>query len=368
MNGSPFSPKALRDGFRKNAAGRLALRTLSLPYSAAIAARRGLYSAGILRSRSLPVPVICFGNISSGGTGKTSTVVAAAQELARSGRKPAILIRGYKRRSAGSVAVLARGRKFTLDEAGDEALMLYRMLEPDGVPVLVSGDRFASGTIAIKELGADILLMDDGFQHFALERDADIVLVNATAPFDADSVLPYGDLREPASGIRRARAVLISHCEQARQADVDALSARIKELNPDAEVIESMHTPESFLDPATARTVDLNMLKGRPAAVLSGIGDPDSFEAALKAIKIDLKQIWRYPDHHTFTAVELASAQQARGDLPLITTYKDFARFPEGWQEILKGGVLILSVKIVFLCDGWKKLTAVMREAGKGKV
>jgi tetraacyldisaccharide 4'-kinase len=366
LSSETFSPKNLRDSLRRNAAGRAGLSLLSLAYAGVIAARRGLYRAGLLRARRLPVPVICFGNISSGGTGKTSTVVAAAQELARSGRRPAILLRGYKRQSSKrKVVILARGRSFTLAETGDEALMLYRMLEKEGVPVLVSADRYASGIIAVNELKADIILMDDGFQHFGLERDADIVLVNATAPFYDDRVLPHGDLREPAAGLARARAVIISHCEQAQQETIDELSAKIKAINPAAEIIESMHTPEFFLDPATAHPVDLNVLKGRPAAALSAIGDPDSFEGALRKMKIDLKQIWRYPDHHAFTPAELASAQQARGDLPLITTYKDFARFPAGWQDILKGGVLILSVKIVFLCDGWKKLSVLLAETGK---
>jgi tetraacyldisaccharide 4'-kinase len=144
---------------------------------------------------------------------------------------------------------------------------------------------------------------------------------------------------------------------------VDAIAERIRAINPAAEIIETMHSNDSFLDPATARPVDLNLLKGRPAAALSAIGDPESFEAALRNMRVDLKQIWRYPDHHAFTPAELASAQQARNGLPLITTYKDFARFPKGWQDILGPGVLILSVKIVFLCDGWKKLTAVMDEA-----
>ncbi len=130
MSSPALSPKALRDALRRGLPGRLLLGTLSLLYGAAVAARGALYRAGILRSRSLPVPVICFGNISAGGTGKTSTVIAAAQELARSGRKPAVLLRGYKRRvSPRTLTVLAPGRRFTLDEAGDEALMLYRTLE-----------------------------------------------------------------------------------------------------------------------------------------------------------------------------------------------------------------------------------------------
>lgn len=366
MSSPSRSPKALRDRLRRGATGRLLLWALSVVYGAVVAARRSLYETGLLRSRSLPVPVICFGNISAGGTGKTSTVIAAAQELARSGRKPAVLLRGYKRRvSSGTLTVLAPGRRFTLDEAGDEALMLYRTLEKDAVPVLVCSDRYKSGLRAVEELGADVLLMDDGFQHFALKRDADIVLVNATAPFHADRLLPYGDLREPASALRRARAVIISHCEQAPQDAVAALAARVKEITPAAEIVETMHAPEFFLDPATAHPVDLNLMKGRQAAAISAIGDPDSFEGALRRLKVDLKQIWRYPDHHAFTPAELAAAQEARAGLPLITTYKDFARFPAGWQDIFKGGVLILSVKIAFLCDGWKRLSAVLAEAGR---
>ena len=368
MKKTGFSPVKVRARLKAGAAGRALLKTLSLVYTAVITARRYLYASGVLRSRRLGVPVVCFGNISSGGTGKTSTVVTAALELARTGRKPAILLRGYRRRSsARKVVTLAKGRSFSLEDAGDEALMLYRMLEKDGVPVLVSAARYASGTVAVEELGADILLMDDGYQHFALKRDADIVLINATAPFYEDSVLPYGDLREPASGIARAGAVIISHCEQAPHGAVDELTRRIKEFNPGAMIIESMHAPEFFLDPATARPVDLNVLKGRPAAALSAIGDPGSFEASLTKMKIDLKQVWRYPDHHVFTGEELAAAQAARGDLPLITTYKDFTRFPPDWQDILKGGVLLLSVKIVFLCDGWKNLTRLLAEAGKDK-
>ncbi len=360
-----MSPEQLRDRLQSGLAGRLLLNTLSGAYLAGMAARKTLYELGVLRRRRLPVPVICFGNISAGGTGKTSTVVTTALELARSGRRPAVLLRGYKRKNASGVTVLAKGKPVSLEDAGDEALMLYRLLEPAGVPVLVSTDRFASGMIAATELGADIILMDDGFQHFAIERDLDIALVNATSPFSSDHALPRGNLREPASALARASAVVITHCEQVQQGAIDALHAEISRLAPKAAIIESMHSPETFIDPATAEKVDLNTLKGRDAVALSGIGDPASFEGALTKMKINLRQIWRYPDHHVFTAKELAAAQQTRDGLPVITTYKDFARFPEGWQELLEGGVLILSVKIVFLCNGWKTLMRLVDGAGR---
>ncbi|HNW45274.1 MAG TPA: tetraacyldisaccharide 4'-kinase [Elusimicrobiales bacterium] len=352
-----FSPERTRNKIKAFWFGRAALRLLSLVYLAGVFLRKALYGARILRRRRLGVPVVCFGNISAGGTGKTSTVVSAARALARAGRRPAILIRGYKRRApSAKVTVMVRGRDFDPREAGDEALMLYRMLEADNVPVLVSSDRFSSGTVAVQELGADLLLMDDGYQYFALERDADILLVNAAAPFMEDSALPFGNLREPVSAVTRASAVILSHCGQAGPAALDALRAEINRLNPRAEIYESNHVPEFFVDPVTARTTPLDALKGRQASALSGIGDPASFEAILAGLEIDLKQIWRYPDHHAFTPTELNSARQAAGDLPVITTYKDFVRFPTGWQEMLGSGLLILSIQVTFRGDGWAKL------------
>ncbi len=362
-----FSPEKFRNSLKSGTFGKLFLTALSMGYLSVISARRLLYRSGLLKRLRLPVPVICFGNISAGGTGKTSTVVLAAQELARAGRRPAVLIRGYKRRSGSSkVVVLAKGRHFDTAEAGDEALMLYRLLEADDVPVLVSPDRRASGLEAVKA-GAGVILMDDGFQHFALERDADIVLVNATAPFTADRMLPLGSLREPPSGIARARAVIISHCELASRAGIDALRSEILRLNPRAEILESMHTPDSFMDPAAASAEDLDALRGKPAAAISGIGDPASFEGALRGLNVDLKQIWRYPDHHAFTPEELAAAERTREGLPLVTTHKDFTRFPPGWQDILKGGVLILSVKITFAGDGSKIFSSILAGTGVGR-
>jgi tetraacyldisaccharide 4'-kinase len=231
--------------------------------------------------------------------------------------------------------------------------------------VMVCADRYIAGTAAVSRLGANILLMDDGFQHFALERDLDIAIINASAPFFDDHLLPLGNLREPASAVSRAGAVILSHCEQAEPEAIAALRKQIAAVNPAAEIFESTHVPEFFLDPVSGKTLPLDFVKGKDAAALSGIGDPASFEASLLRLKLSLKQIWRYPDHHPFTQTELNSARQAAQGLPIITTYKDFVRFPQGWKELLPGGVLILSVKIAFKGDGWPKLTALLSAAKK---
>ncbi|KAF0126564.1 MAG: tetraacyldisaccharide 4'-kinase [Elusimicrobia bacterium] len=350
-----FSPEKIRNTIRSAAPGRFLLRLLSLVYSAAIDARRRLYAAGALPSARLPVPVICFGNISAGGTGKTSTVIAAAREVKQMGFRPAILLRGYGRKAPPRKLVLLDGPgEYDAAECGDEAVIIHNALKEYSIPVAVSADRAAAGRAAIEKLGCDILLMDDGFQHFSLRRDRDIVIVNAAAPFHKDAALPLGNLRERKAGLARASMVIISHCERSTGAGLEELHAEIKKINPLAPVAESMHVPEHFIDARRRLPVPLAAVKGKSVSVISAIGDPDSFERNLRELGAGLEGVWRYPDHHRFTAGEIKALSAASGDRPVITTYKDFSRFPTNWERLLAGPLYILSVRITFLCDGYR--------------
>ncbi|OGS06314.1 MAG: tetraacyldisaccharide 4'-kinase [Elusimicrobia bacterium RIFOXYA12_FULL_51_18] len=349
--------KKIRDTLKEKALGRLLLRLLSLLYISAVVLRRILYGFGLLKSYKLPVPVICFGNLSSGGTGKTSTVVMAAIELKKKGYRPAILIRGYKRNASGNkLTILSEGEAFSAEEAGDEALMLFKMLRDYEVPVLVASDRYQSGLAALEKFKSDILLMDDGYQFFRLQRDINVALINTAMPFHKDDLLPLGDLRETPSGLDRADAIILSHCEHASEAAIKSIREKIKKITPSADVLESMHSPEIFLNALSKEKVPLSEFQGKSVVTLSGIGDPKSFEDTLVSLKAVPVQIWRYPDHHQFTREELAAIQSTRANMPLITTFKDFARFPPDWAQILEGGVFILSVKIVFSRDGHEQL------------
>lgn len=348
--------EGFRDRLKESAAGRLFLRFLSVFYLAGINIRAALYLRGFLKTRTLNAQVVCFGNLSAGGTGKTSTVVTTAIALKKHGMNPAVLIRGYKRRAPkDKVVVLYPGEKFVYEEAGDEAMMLYKMLKDTGVPVIVCADRCLSGQAAIDRFKSDILLMDDGFQFFKLRRDADIVLINASAPFYDDAPLPLGNLRESPLGLKRAAAVIVSHCEHASETNRAILREEIKKINRRAPVIESMHSPDVFIDAQTKERLPLTKFRGAQVVALSGIGDPGSFENTLTDLKAELVHIWRYPDHHQFTDEELAALEATRGGLPVVTTYKDFARFPMDWARTLPG-VFILSVKIDFLDEGYTHL------------
>jgi len=216
-------------------------RIFSPAYSLVMLVRAYLYRNDIfLKSQRLPVPVISIGNLTLGGTGKTPMVRYVARLLMDRGVRPAIVSRGYGGKAAGRINIVADRTKTLLppEMAGDEPFMLAEALP--GVPVLTGSQRARVARHAVEVFGANLIVMDDGFQHFALERDADIVLVNATAPFYRDRVLPSGDLREAPSGLERAAAVVITHCEQVAQDAVDELRAEIKRIQDEGVSTEEL--------------------------------------------------------------------------------------------------------------------------------
>ena len=190
------------------ALARLGLTAASVPYGTAVRLRNRLYDAGWKARLRAAVPVVSVGNLTLGGTGKTPCVEYLARFYRDRDVRVAILSRGY----GGSGA------------ANDEALVLEENL-PD-VPHLQGADRVALAGVAVEELEAELLILDDGFQHRRLARDLDVVLLDATDPFGQGRLLPRGLLREPASSLRRADAVLVSRCDQVAESSVNELTRR----------------------------------------------------------------------------------------------------------------------------------------------
>ena len=179
-------------------------------------------------SRFAPIPTICIGNMTVGGTGKTPATIYVARELVRRGRKPAILMRGYK----------AQG--------GDEAEEVKAALSGLNVPILLGSDRYASACRAAKD-GCDVVILDDGFQHWRLKRDLDIVLVDATDPFGGDAVLPHGKLREPIEGIQRAGMIVVTRSDILSSAmERDELRRKLDQHSKFKPIFFSTHAPASL--------------------------------------------------------------------------------------------------------------------------
>jgi len=198
---------------------RLSLRGLSWPYGAVVRMRNGLYSQEWLTAHTAEVPVISVGNLTAGGTGKTPLVAWLANYLRSKSLRVAVLTRGYK----------ARETVDTARPATDEPAELAAMC-PE-VPVVIDPDRVAGATKAVRNHGAQVLLLDDGFQHRRLARDLDILTIDATLPFGYDRLLPAGLLREPVAGLARAHAAVLTRCDQATDDERLRIEERLRHIN-----------------------------------------------------------------------------------------------------------------------------------------
>ncbi|GAX59708.1 tetraacyldisaccharide 4'-kinase [Candidatus Scalindua japonica] len=310
------------------------LTTFTLPYSAVLKTRNALYNNGIVRSTSLPAKVISIGNITTGGTGKTPLVEFSVKYLREIGKKVAILSRGYGGNNSSQ-----EDNEIT----NDECLALKENLQD--VPVLAGKDRVKNGEKAISEFGVDCVILDDGFQHFKLKRDLDIVVIDALNPFGGGKLIPRGGLREPLRNLGRADLFIISHCDQGKEQTIQSIYTRLKQINPRASVCESNHTAVQIDNIKDGTVLELEWLKGKRVYALSGIGNPESFTFTLKGLEADLIMHRVFRDHHNYTQSELdkvISDSQLLGADAIVVTQKDIVKI----RKLEVKGANILSLKI----------------------
>jgi tetraacyldisaccharide 4'-kinase len=292
---------------------RSALWAASIPYSIAVNYRNRLYDRSPERSIRLDVPVVSVGNLTVGGTGKTPCVEYVARFYRRHGIRVVILSRGY-----GS----HRGRN-------DEALVLEQNL-PD-VPHLQGKDRVKLARRAIEELGAEILVLDDGFQHRRLQRDLDLVLLDSLSPWGYGCPLPRGCLREPPSSLRRAGGIVLTHCDQIGPAAANELRRSLAGHAPHAPLAESTHRPVELVNRAKEK-LSLALLARKPVAAFSGIGNPVSFRKTLENLGARLQSFRSYPDHHYYMPRDTENLSHWAGQLNpetlVVTTQKDLVKLP----------------------------------------
>jgi tetraacyldisaccharide 4'-kinase len=323
---------------------RLFLYGLSWLFRGGVQTRLWLYRHSLMKQRHPGVLVISVGNITVGGTGKTPVVERLARTLKDGGRRVAILSRGYKAKKPPLLRRLQRkwlgleknksrvvhdGERLLLDSrfAGDEPYMLARSL--GDVPVVVDKDRVRAALHAVRTLGCDVLILDDGMQYLTLGRRVEIALVDCQAPFGNGYLLPRGTLREPPRNLRRARYIFLTKSDGKGQ---DQLVEDLRSYNRTAEIIETTHRAlylQNLYDEKDRRT--LEYLRGKYIGAISGIARPESFEEKLTGLGAELVIAKRFADHHRFTDEEMRDFLQraVRRDLDLIvTTEKDSVRFP----------------------------------------
>ena len=295
---------------------RAGLSLLSKGYKKAVTMRNAKFDAnkGVVK---VSVPVISVGNITAGGTGKTPMVRLICDILGQKGFHPTVLSRGYRAKDNSQNTIISKHGSILVEpeESGDEAWLLAKVLPKSSV--IIGRNRIESARIAIEELGADYLVMDDGFQHRALHRDKDIVLIDASNPFGYEHVLPRGLLREPMEGLARA----------------------------------AVYTLEAWANGDEGHPIGTD--SDLPIMAVSGIGNPKSFTKTLEGCGYDVVHTMGFGDHHDFSdddVVEIwkqAFAHQAKA---IMITEKDAVKLSQLHTiEDLKIPILVLSIGIEFI-------------------
>ena len=358
-----------RYGHRADAL-RFVLFVLSGVYRFLVQARLGLYRNRIFRSHSHGCLVISVGNLTVGGTGKTPVVEMLARALQQGGRRVAILSRGYKsvprplplrildkltrNKSPFVPRVVSDGVSLLLNSrtAGDEPFMLANNLR--GVMVLTHRDRVKSGIYAINEFQADTLILDDGFQYVKMRHGIEIVLVDRTAPFGNEHMLPRGTLREPPANIRRATHIFLTKCDGS---DNSAIIDRIRRFNRTADIIECTHRPKHLKNFLTGEIKSLEFLKGLKVGSLCGIAVPESFESALRSLGAEVELTQSYADHHRYSLKEIERFLRrcARRSLDaVLTTEKDAVRIPRIMEPELPVYYMRVEIEILAGQENWQ--------------
>jgi len=296
----------------------------------------------LVKPEKLPEKVISVGNLTLGGTGKTPAVISLVREAKKRGFMPCVLTRGYKSKTKDACFVSkGDGPVISATEAGDEAFLMAELLK--GIPIVKGSKRYEAGFLAMKEYFRTIelngpalptpdarsltplFILDDGFQHWALQRDMNIVLIDATNPFGNGKLLPEGPLREPLDGLNRADIIVLTKSDMATEESVSDIREKIKKYNLRATVFSASHKPlELITINGSVRTLDF--LSKKKVYAFAGIANTLSFESLLRAHGAQIVQFRNYRDHYFYKQKDMDDIKQDALGLDIITTEKDLVK------------------------------------------
>ena len=303
------------------------LKAASFLYGRVNAITRSLYEKRILKPKRLPIPVVSIGNLTWGGSGKTPLVEYVARRITERGKKALILTRGY----------------------GQDEVQQMKHNLPETV-IAEGKNRYAAGCAALKKQPAHAAILDDGFQHWPLARDLEIVVVNALDPFGSGQLIPAGILREPLTTLSRASFVVVSHANLIKAAELEALKIRLRAAAPKAELVETCLEPLFFYKAEKKIRIPLQKLRNTRVTTLSGVAAPKSFQLLLKNCDIKPTRNFEFTDHHDYSESELQEIKrvsQSAAVEDIITTEKDFYRCPEKMTRILNPLILAARLRVL---------------------
>lgn len=281
----------------------------------------------------LPAKVISIGNLTLGGTGKTPAVISVAQEAKKRGFNPCILTRGYKGKVKDTCFV-SRGDNPLLNayEAGDEAFLMAKILK--GISIIKGNNRYKSGLFALNNsklqtLNSKLLfILDDGFQHWKLHRDVDVLLIDATNPFGNEKLFPEGRMREPLVAMKRAHIIVITKADMAVPGAVTAITRKIKQYNQEAPVFTAAHTPTGLIN-LEGESKGLDTIQGKRIYAFSGIANPAYFQSTLTSSGGQIAGSRKFRDHYIYKQKDIEEIRKEAAGLEIITTEKDLVKLKE---------------------------------------
>ena len=331
----------------------LLLIPCSLIYGVVICLRNSLYNLGVFKQKKLAAGVISVGNITVGGTGKTPMVIMLARLLREKGIQPAVLSRGYGGTSIAPVNIVSDGKKVLMSaaEGGDEPVLIAKSA-PD-VPVLTGPRRILTGGAAIRQMGANVLILDDAFQHRDVMRDINIVLIDAARPFGNGFLLPAGPLREPLSALERADIIIAVGTADhygSKSFDRTEFENKIRPFNRYAPVFYAIRKPTALRQGGAGPVYPPGDLKGKKICAFSGIANPAAFKKTLMFLGADVVRFIAFTDHHHYNSTDVKQLQDAfdrTGAEFMVTTEKDAIKldpFP-----FFLNGLLILTIEMDIL-------------------
>lgn len=288
---------------------RFFLNIAAKGYSLVVTLRNFLYTKSWFEIHNVDVPVISIGNITTGGTGKTPLVIWLCNHSTKN----------Y------NCVILTRGYKTTQNHMDEPAILAESCPQ---TKVIVNPDRVEGAVEAVNKLGAKVLIMDDGFQHRRLQRDLDIVTIDATCPFGYGKLLPAGLLRESVASLKRADAVVLTRCDQISESKLSQIEKRLQLINPGMIIAKSIHNP-IFAKAVDGEEITIEQLKNKKIFAFCGIGNPDAFLNSIKNIGVNLVGSKIYNDHHQYTSGDIGfiqgQANRSGADL-ILSTHKDWTR------------------------------------------
>jgi len=327
---------------------------LSFFYGWALSLRTFLYARGVFRTRSLPCKVVSVGNITLGGTGKTPFVCLLAEMIRGWGFRVAVLSRGYKGNFPGAFSLVSDGERILQEagQAGDEPYLLAEKLQ--GVPVIVGKKRWVSGQYAVDRFRAEVVILDDGFQHLPLKKDLDLLLIDSSCPYGNGYLFPRGTLREPRSRLSRAEAIILTKVGQS--GSIETVKKNLLPIADGRPIFQADFAPGEIRVYGEKIPLPPESLRGKRVVAFAGVAKPESFRRTLLGLNAEIIRLETFPDHYGYHQKDgerlWRMARQSAADA-LVTTEKDFVRA----RGVIPNSIPLwaLSIHHVFLGDGQRR-------------